>query len=106
MRASAVAFSPDGRHLASTGRDLKTLLWDTRTQRQVLRLPRAGDQEHNSVAFAPDGKLLAMAGNDRTIRLWDVTNRRYTSPITGHAGSVSAVAFSPDGRLLASASFD
>jgi WD40 repeat protein len=68
----AVAFSPDGRLLASASADRSVWLWDTARGRQIAMLEGHTDWVRG-VAFSPDGRLLASAGNDRSVRLWDTT---------------------------------
>jgi WD40 repeat protein len=100
----ALAFSPEGRILASGGMDNGIqLLW--RTKRESQRL-----FEHQgpvtSVAFSPDGKLLASSGSDKTIRFWDAVAGKPVRTLQGHQALVISVVFSPNGRTLASGSHD
>jgi parallel beta-helix repeat protein len=109
---TSVAFSPDGRLLASGSRDTTIKLWDVATGREVRTL--SGHTHWVwSVAFSPDGRLLASGSDDWTIKLWEVASGSLVRTLTGHGGSVyshggsvNSVAFSPDGRLLASGSSD
>jgi WD40 repeat protein len=99
-----VAFSPDGRLLASGSDDHTVKLWDVETGQEVRTLRGHTDWVW-SVAFSPDGRLLASGSGTSTVKLWDVASRVAGSAHPARAyGLGASVAFSPDGRLLASGS--
>ena len=102
-----VQFSPDGRLLASGGRDNAIYLWDVETKSLAAPAITGNSGWINSLSFSPDGRVLASTSEDGTVRMWDVTSGQpIGEPLRGHAGAVRSVTFSPDGRFLASAGAD
>jgi WD40 repeat protein len=104
----AVAWSPDGAHLASAGKDGTVGIWDVRGRRSLAFLPASSDQVL-WIDWSPDGRRLAAALADGGICLWDVADLGAIGPcarLAGHRGKVYSVDWSPDSRRLVSAGKD
>jgi WD40 repeat protein len=96
-----VAFSPDGRRLATGGENNTVKIWDVPTGREMQTLTgHTGDVY--TVAFSPDdeGRWIASAGEDSTVKLWDSRTGTVVRTFRGHTGVVTSVAFTADGRLV------
>jgi serine/threonine protein kinase len=99
---AALAWSPDGRQIATGSADTTMRVWDATTGRTIVTCigHTAGVQ---SLAWSPDGKLLVSGSDDQTARVWDVHSGKQVLNYQGHTDHVEVVAWSPDGTRIASA---
>jgi WD40 repeat protein len=108
VKATCLAFSPDGRWIAVNDEGIrqvtKVVIWDARTGHSGRPLD-AGATALHGLAFSPDGRLVAAISRDLRLRVWDVMTcqRLWSKP--AHLGWAGAVAFSPDGQQIATGGF-
>jgi len=97
-----IAISPDGRLVATAGRDAVARWWEAETGKLVSEF--SGHQTALEwVDFSPDGKMLASGSYDRTAKLWYIDSGQEVATLRGHSGPVMTTRFSPDGKTLATA---
>ncbi len=98
----AVAFSPDGKRVATVGADRSLRLWDRATGREELRVGLKVPPGKR-IAFSRDGRLLAVGSQDQTVTVWETGAGRLKGTLRPLAGEVRGLAFDPDGRRLVTA---
>ena len=98
-QAGQVAFSPDGKRLASPGGEGAVRVWDLEAKKTVLELRGHGSGVH-AAAFSPDGKRIASGSKDTTVRVWDAETGEPLLVLRGHESEVYGVAFGGADRLV------
>jgi len=98
---NSVAFSADGKRLASASFDKTVRVWDVTTYKQELVFTDHSDFVY-AVAFAPNGTWIASASKDRSVKVFDLTTGKSRLTFSGMEQDVTAVAISPDGQTVVS----
>ncbi|CAE6406469.1 unnamed protein product [Rhizoctonia solani] len=107
VEAHSVAYSPDGKSIASGSADGRIRIWDANSPSSVENLVMEHFGAIRSVCYSPLGDMVASGSCDRTILLWHTsTCRQIGPPLEGHTGFIHSVAFSPTANLIASGSGD
>jgi WD domain, G-beta repeat len=104
-RIYALAFSPDGRRLLTSGAGLVVRVWDLGRRELLAELVAHTDVVY-ALAYSPDGQRIASGGADRLVRIWDAETFEELGRLEGHTSYVYSLAFSQDGRCLLSGGGD
>lgn len=102
---NSIAFSPDGKYLASGGADQTIKLWEVATGK-LLHTFRGHRSSVLAVKFSPDGANIASASADATIKIWGTTSGVVVKTLEGHSDIVNTIDYSKDGQQLVSGSRD
>lgn len=103
----AIAWSPDGRYIATGSYDDFLVLWDVQNHNALWSIP-ASHEQVLAIAFSPDSKHIATGGkNDHAIRIWDRENgHAIGEPLIGHGSDITALTFADGGNVLISTGLD
>jgi serine/threonine protein kinase len=104
-RITSLAWSPDGKYLASASYDKTVRVWEAAHGRHCLTY-RGHRERVNALSWSPDSKYLVSASDDQTVQIWDIATGNCVYTYRGHSSPVEAVSWSPDGAYIASGGED
>lgn len=103
--AISVAYSPDGKLIATAGIDRTVRVFRVNTWEEIARLKGLKNMPY-SVTFSNDGKYIAAGGKDKRVTIWNVTTQLIAQTFVGHKGYVGDIDFSPDDKFIVTAGYD
>jgi serine/threonine protein kinase len=104
-RVNGVAWSPDGKYIASAGDDKLVLICDSTSGNTILTYKGHKDII-NEIAWSPDSQFVASASADKTVQVWEALTGKLVTTYQGHSAAVNSVSWSSNGQRIASGSDD
>jgi len=101
----SVAYSLNGKYIATGSLDHTTMLWEAKSGKQLFQLV-GHNSEISEVAFSANSKFVITGSSDGTAKVWDVENGKILYSLNGHDGVVGGVAFTPTNKLIVTSSKD
>ena len=101
-----IAYSPDGKRLATAGQDGRAKIWDTSSGKEIFTIDIHSQGGVNAVVYSNDGRRLATSSDNGQAQVWDADTGKELLSLRGHTDEVWSIVFSVDGERIATASID